>query len=66
MFVPMAEQVARERREDALRRAELHRLARLSRADRPRPHVSLVEVIRAGIVSIGKSLRADVKQPVVE
>jgi hypothetical protein len=66
MIVPMAEDVARERRSDALKRAELHRLARLSRADRTQRHRLLVNSIRAGLVSMAKTLRADVNQPIVE
>jgi hypothetical protein len=66
MIVPMAEEVARERRSDALKRAELHRLARISRVDQTKRHRLLVNSIRAGLVSMAKNLRANVNQPIVE
>ena len=66
MYVPMAEQVARERRNDYLKRAELHRLAKLARGDRSRRLTLVVESIRRGLVSVGWRIEADVSKPVTE
>ena len=66
MYVPMAEHVARERRNDDLKRAELHRLAKLARGDRSRRLTLVVESIRRGLARVGRRIEADVSKPVTE
>lgn len=66
MYVPMAEQVARERRNDDLKRAELHRLAKLARGNRSRRLTLVVESISRGLARVGRRIEADVSKPVTE
>jgi hypothetical protein len=65
MFVPM-EEMAIQRRNDDLKRAELHRLARAAQAHRPDTRLPRVEGIGRVLSKIGKGFRPGVTKPITE
>lgn len=65
MFVPMKE-MATQRRNDDLKRAELHRLARAAQARRPGTRLPRVEGIGRVLAKIGEGFRPGVTKPTTE